>query len=189
MPKKKKAPPALGNESDDEQEEEEKEEQEPLRVASAIVALQAAIGNMPVDGESDGEEEKEEPEPPRVPSAVVVPVLQHQLLAAHRDLMEAIANLRAISGISSESGEEELGPNRRLSAAMVRRRQTVSRERAMQRALTDVQATHQVWGLARALLLSWQDNDARLARRQDAEAEANRDSEERQLREKLAISA
>ena len=193
MPKKKKAPPALGNESDGEQEEEEEEkeeqEQEPLRVPSAVMAVQQAIVNMQWDGDMDEEEEKQEQEPPRVPSAVFFSVPQDQLRIAHEALREAMADLRAASGIASESDEEQLGPNRGLTYAMVRGRQSRYRVRGLERALADLQAAYQAWGLARGRLLSWQDNDTRLARRHGTEAEANRVSEERQLREAVDISA
>jgi hypothetical protein len=136
--------------------------------------------------EEEKEEEKEELEPLRVPSAAVVPQPQ-ALLLAHTALQEGIAAMRAALGITNESEEEELGPSRGLSAAIVRRRHTMVLERNLQDALARLQATDEARRLAHANLLSWQENDQRLAHRQETVVEARRASEQRHLREAVAV--
>ena len=118
--------------------------------------------------EEENEEEKEEQEPPRVPSLTFISQEQ-AILLAHRNLLGGIADLRAALGVASESEEEQLDSNRALSSEMVRQRQTISRERNLQDALAVLRAMHQTRRLARARLLSWQDNDSRLAHRQETE--------------------
>ena len=108
------------------------------------------------------EEEKEEQEPPRVPSAVVEPQ-QQPLLLAHRNLLECIAEMRAVLGVTSESEEEQPESNRTLSAAMVQQRATIARASDRQVALANLQETHDARREAHARLQLWQEHNRRLA--------------------------
>ena len=159
------------NESVGEQEEEEKEEEEePLDVPSATMALQEAIANVAnMLEERDGEGDEQR--------------------IAFRTLLEAVANLRAAWGMASDSEEDQQGPSRGLSAAMVQRRRTIHRVVGLATALRCLQATHNEWEFAHAVLLSWQEQGASRARRGDTEAEAKHASKERELQETLDMAA
>jgi hypothetical protein len=169
MAKKKKAPPALENVSDNNgEQEEEKDEQEPPVVPSAQpllphMELMEVISNM-LD---NGNEEEE----------------------TLGQLPEAIANMRAALGAASDSDndvdQEVEEPHGRLSAAMVSRRHRRRRQMELGEALGNLQETHGSRNLANATLLSWQENNSRLAHRQDPEAQASRASQERQLQDDL----